>query len=827
MLPESVRRRRTEWPTLPGAPIAPLHRRVPLVAGLFALAVGALACAGWVWDVSALKSLLPGMPTMKANTAVCFMMIGLAMFWMRDDAPRLAGPARILALAVLVIAALSLAESFTGVNLGLDELLFRDPGNIPPGVPGRMSPVTATCFLLLVAALLMRHPVTRSQIMGLMVLLLSGFVVIGYLYHSREIIIYSTVAAPTAITLCVLSLGVLGRDAHRGMLAVVTGAGSGGTIARRLLPASFIVSILFGWLTLLGQRAGWYDLNFGMALQTVALATTFTALIWVGARLLGRTDMAIEASHHALLAAHAELESRVSSRTAELDNVNQALVLENAERRRAEAELLASRNSLTLATTAAKIGIWDWDVIANKLAWDAQMYVLYGLRVQDFGGAYDAWKNGLHPDDRNQGDADINAALAGTREFNTEFRLLWPNGEVRHIEAHARVLRAGDGSPVRMIGVNWDITERKRAEAELHRFRAELEQRIAETTTANNALQDQTLELLRVNAERAALRHLIELLTACANSDEAYEIFRRAAGGLFPDLAGVLHIYSASRDRLAPAASWGDWPVAAMPAKPQNCWGIRAGKAYAGNGTTTAPCGHAGPAQGLATLCVPLAAYGDVLGVLHLRGMNAATVFSALPLASLAGDGLALALANLGLRESLHAQTIRDPLTDLFNRRYLTETLEREFARAQRTATTVAVIMLDVDHFKTFNDGFGHDAGDAVLRALASLFRKAIRTEDIACRYGGEEFCLVMPQMDLDGGRRRAESIRVGAMQLEITSQERMLGPVTLSLGVALFPGNGTTGAAVLAAADGAMYEAKQAGRNRVVVAGAGDATPR
>ena len=133
------------------------------------------------------------------------------------------------------------------------------------------------------------------------------------------------------------------------------------------------------------------------------------------------------------------------------------------ERRRIDEALRQSQESLTLATEAARIGIWDWDVVANKLVWDDRMYELYGIREQDFSGAYDAWQAGLHPEDLARGDAAIAAAIDGVKDFNIEFRVLWPNGEVHNIEAHALVQRAADGRATRMIGVNWDITERERA----------------------------------------------------------------------------------------------------------------------------------------------------------------------------------------------------------------------------------------------------------------------------------------------------------------------------------------------------------------------------
>jgi diguanylate cyclase (GGDEF)-like protein len=180
-------------------------------------------------------------------------------------------------------------------------------------------------------------------------------------------------------------------------------------------------------------------------------------------------------------------------------------------------------------------------------------------------------------------------------------------------------------------------------------------------------------------------------------------------------------------------------------------------------------------------------------------------------------EDMALALANLRLRETLRSQAIRDSLTGLFNRRYLEETLERELNRVKRQKTPLGVIMMDLDHFKAYNDAFGHGAGDELLSALGKLLKTHIRGEDIACRYGGEEFLVIMPGSSMEVAQQRAEVFRQAIKKMHHQYQE--LQPITLSLGVAANPGHGDTGAQLIRAADAALYRAKQAGRDRVVVA--------
>ncbi|MGB7087431.1 MAG: PAS domain-containing protein [Phormidesmis sp.] len=170
------------------------------------------------------------------------------------------------------------------------------------------------------------------------------------------------------------------------------------------------------------------------------------------------------------------------------------------KRKQATSQLHDMTQRLELATNSAKIGVWDFDTVENRLIWDEGMYRLYGIDESMFGGAYEAWKQGVHPDDIEIADAEIQAAIAGKKDFHTEFRVVWPNGQVRFIEAHAMTLRDEAGKAQRMIGVNWDITERKQTETQLKNSLKELaDVRFALDCSSIVAITDQRGQITHVN----------------------------------------------------------------------------------------------------------------------------------------------------------------------------------------------------------------------------------------------------------------------------------------------------------------------------------------
>lgn len=352
-----------------------------------------------------------------------------------------------------------------------------------------------------------------------------------------------------------------------------------------------------------------------------------------------------------------------------------------------------------------------------------------------------------------------------------------------------------------------DITQIKESERKLQQVNRELGERLDDVQQRHR--------------EMTSLSEMSDFLQACTTAEEAWDAISYLMKPLFPNCSGGLFITCRSRNRVENVARWGPGFHSVPEFPPQDCWGLRRGGIYEVGVRRSGPrCRHISADGPAVTLCIPMLAQGETLGLLHLSAETA----GALPegkrqLARTVAEHLSLAIANLNLRETLHRQSIRDPLTGLFNRRHLEEALNQEIARARRRRQDIGIIMLDIDHFKRFNDTFGHEAGDQVLRAVGELLRKSVRVSDIVCRYGGEEMTIVLPESSAEHTRDRAEAIRTAIGELNLSYNGQHLGAVTASLGVACFPRHGATGTAVIQAADAALYRAKAVGRNCAIVA--------
>jgi diguanylate cyclase (GGDEF)-like protein len=374
--------------------------------------------------------------------------------------------------------------------------------------------------------------------------------------------------------------------------------------------------------------------------------------------------------------------------------------------------------------------------------------------------------------------------------------------------------------------------ERRRIEEDVraHELRLEEEVRLRtrELILTNEKLTRTIGELERRTNEILILNQLGELLQVCETEAETYEVVKSICQQLFPFDSGYIGILMGPEKILKVAASWGKDPPDQSEFEVDHCWGLRRGKVHFIQNSEGGPiCHHLKHQPKNRCLCAPMNAQGEVLGMMHLcigqdTDNSDQAIQSAASKQLLVTSILELygpSLTNLRLRETLKIQSISDPLTRLYNRRYMDMVLEREGNRAVRQGTSLGIILMDVDHFKEVNDTYGHEAGDILLRDLGDFLKSYTRSEDFACRYGGEEFVLILPGATRDNTWKRAEELwRAIKQEFRISHLGRFRN-ITLSLGVAVFPENGPTARDTLNAADAAMYRAKSEGRDRIVIA--------
>lgn len=354
---------------------------------------------------------------------------------------------------------------------------------------------------------------------------------------------------------------------------------------------------------------------------------------------------------------------------------------------------------------------------------------------------------------------------------------------------------------------------------------AELRMRLAEleATRVNEELLAYRAEQEARSHELALLGRYGNLLLACTDLAEALQTSEQMLSLLLPDCAGTIYPLMDGEGLAEATHLWGVHAgETRSQAGPEDCLCQRTQRTHLADSEDAAGfCSHiVAPASGpgLSVACIPLSAQGNSFGWICLTRIGAEPM-PRLHLAMAAADQLALALANLKLRLSLRDLSVRDPLTGLFNRRFLSESLGREVARCTRRGMPLAVLAFDLDRFKVFNDEYGHAAGDAVLVAFARVLRNTSRSEDIACRQGGEEFLLILPEMTLEVAIRRSTELMQKMAQTDVMHDGRLLPKLTTSVGVAVFPVHGTKPDDLLNQADRALYLAKAQGRNQVVVA--------
>jgi len=426
----------------------------------------------------------------------------------------------------------------------------------------------------------------------------------------------------------------------------------------------------------------------------------------------------------------------------------------------------------------------------------------------------------LSPDEALNDAVPVAPLVMAGQTLHENVRRRRKDGVILHVEMHAVPLVV-HGRVQGAYTIYSDISEQVKA-ARAERLHAE-------------SLNQLVRELELHTRQMTLLNEMGSLLECCNTTEDACAVVSRSAQQLFPQaVSGTLYLFKASRNLVEAGTHWGNAGASEPLFAPNLCWALRRGMPHWSQAQEPGlSCAHLRGRIGDRYLCVPMVGQSETLGSLVLEFSGSYGVGdnpdvkkqmdATQQLAATTAAQVALSLANLRLRETLRDQSIRDPLTGLFNRRFMEESLERELQRATRKKHLLSILFLDLDHFKKFNDTFGHDAGDLVLRSVAELFRNFFRSDDIICRFGGEEFAIILPESPAQPAAVRANHLREEVKRLKLDYNGQTLGAVTISIGIATFPEHGVASGELLKAADRCLYQSKKSGRDAVTVASTED----
>jgi diguanylate cyclase (GGDEF)-like protein/PAS domain S-box-containing protein len=475
-----------------------------------------------------------------------------------------------------------------------------------------------------------------------------------------------------------------------------------------------------------------------------------------------------------------ELEDKVQGRTAELAEAN---------------AFMANIFDNTIDT----IGIADQH--GNLTSWNKAAEEMYGYT---FAELQDKKAFELYAD-RDALDRMLNQLRRDGFVKHYEIDMRKKDGTILPCSLSIRILRDKNQKTVGSVTVSRDLTETK---ANLANFKA-----------ANEQLQTLVREAEERNRQMALLQEMNDFFRSCQTPEENYEAIAHYTPKFFPGYGGSLYVFNNTENFYEMVANWGETAALEPLFGQDDCWALRRHRLiFVKDPPSALNCPHVSSALPNGYLCVPLIAQGKELGILHLQSLSAELTERLNiiePFIKPLAEAISMALANLQLRESLKNQAIRDSLTGLYNRRYLNETIERELSRSRRLGSPMGVILMDLDNFKEYNDLHAHDSGDELLEALGKLILWQTRKEDIACRYGGEEFLIIMPGASLETTLGRSRDLHQHVQQLHL--QYRHLHPVTVSVGVAAYPDHARSGKEICRAAEAALQRAKDEGRDRIV----------
>ena len=509
-----------------------------------------------------------------------------------------------------------------------------------------------------------------------------------------------------------------------------------------------------------------------------------------------------------------ELEARVLKRTEELEHINGQLQQEVAERKQVEASLKENKNFTEKILNLIPEFVYVYDLVEKKNVYSNQFITdklgYSPKELKEMGN--ELLKFLIHPEDQEIIFNDHQNYIKLQKEEKTEieYRIKDKRENWHWVSSRETVFDTMPNGNIRqIIGCATDITERKNSELHLKDLSEQLSSQVQQ-------LEKNTQEMIQ-------LGKISDFLQNCSSVTEALTTLSNLLEPLFDNASGVLSMYNNNSNKLEIKARWGEEEATGSSATVQKCWGAKGSGVYQGDGAhPTLNCSPNHPkTEPIHSMCVLMVAQEKTLGMLYLNFQKDQQLMDSKKwLAETVTKQISIGLANLQLKEKLERQSYQDPLTGVYNRRYLEKQLKYQVEQAQTKAENLGLIIIDIDFFKHINDTYGHDAGDLVIRTIAECLQKNSSPSKIVCRYGGEEFVLIVPNTSIEELVEIAENLRNLIKNIDISYEDLLIEKITASFGVSCLSGQTISSEQLFKLADQALYEAKTQGRDRVMYSG-------
>lgn len=827
------------------------------LASILCASIGIAVLIGWYTHTPLLYQIYPELTPMYFNTALCFILLGLGMFLLPTPYKKMVF---LPAVFIIIISGLTLLEYLLSVDFGIDQLFFKTYYNIPDNAPGRMSPNSALSFLIcgtdiaLLSFNLSKRRYCLVLLLGIGVLALASISLLGYaaqLPATYQWAKLTPMSLPTAITFMIASSGII--------FYVYIQHASGEIDLSSTLPYFAALFILF-------ISALLWQTSLQEATQNVQELTNTEAIrikeniedeiteriseleglyyqwqtflnepheIWLKSSKFYRKNIPwyksiewIDSSLH--IRGVAPLKGNEILLNLTLDSF--PFLRETLEAAKAEQtfkiskimDLVPEGRGFLICLPLLKQSQFEGFIIGTI---DVDLMLRDSLeKRQDSRFEIALFEDKQKKQSFFQSHINYITKIHSTKEINV-YNLhwiveVWPSVELYKQHAYTLlsklIILFGPFISLLLFAVVHSLQITRKNSSILQDTKKNLELQLIESK--------KHMEYLR------CLRDMTNALQACSSLEEAATPIARFCKRCFTSTSGTLYLADSDSNILSSFCYWGKkLPKQSFFSK-DLCFALQQGNTiYMSGKNNSTHCAHIkkltfNQQKKIAFLCIPLLDQNEVFGLLHIRDSQIQSLSDneqtkQILSAETFAKQLSVSLSSLKLHDLLTTQAIRDPLTGLYNRRFLDESLQREIYRANRYSHPISLLMLDIDHFKKINDTYGHETGDAVLKNIALILQKYSRKSDIACRFGGEEFILILPETTLQIAFQRAEELRQAVTDLHVQCEGKTIQNLTISIGVSSYPQHGESLREITSAVDQALYKAKSSGRNKVVIA--------